>query len=148
AEEYNDNLFLNNANRRSDFVTHASPGLRVSIENPGLRVNAGYFFTAEKYAEQTQLDTFFRTQGLFADTRWQVTPLVALTLGDILTASDSTNAASAQGIATGRTRSVSNTVNPGLTWQITPRTSFQLLVSYTLERFDSVNTRDSDTYRL
>src|SRR5262245_3253399 len=85
AEEYNDNLFLNNANRRSDFVTHASPGLRVSIENPGLRVNAGYFFTAEKYAEQTQLDTFFRTQGLFADTSWQVTPLVALALGGLLT---------------------------------------------------------------
>ncbi|PYO02297.1 MAG: hypothetical protein DMD91_04630 [Candidatus Rokuibacteriota bacterium] len=148
AEEYNDNIFLDNTRRRSDFITHASPGLRVAIENPGYGINAGYFFTAEKYAQQTQLDSLFRTQGLFADTRWLVTPLVTLTLGDILTASDSTNAASAQGISTGRTRAVSNTVSPGLAWQLTPRTSFQLLASYTLERFDGVNTRDSDSYRL
>src|SRR5712691_764264 len=148
AEEYNDNIFLDNTRRRSDFITHASPGARLVMESPGYRVSAGYFATAEKYAQQTQLDSLFHTQALFADTRWLVTPLVTLTLGDIFTASDSTNAASAEGIATGRTRSLSNTVSPGLAWQLTPRTSFQLLASYTLERFDGVNARDSDSYRL
>ena len=148
AEEYNDNVFLNNARRKSDIITHASPGLRVVMESPGYRLSAGYFATVEKYLHQEQLDSLFHTQGLFIDASYLVTPLVTLTLTDVLSASDFTNTSSAEGIATGRTRSVSNSLTPGVAWQISPLTSLQLLGSHTLQRFNSNNARDSDVYRL
>jgi len=148
AQEYNDNVFLNNANRKSDYITHASPGLRVVMESPGYRLSGGYFATAEKYLHETQLDSLFHTQGLFIESTYLVTPLVTLTFNDTLTASDYTNTASAEGIATGRTRAVSNTLAPGVTWQIDPRTSLGFLGSYTLQRFHSNNAHDSDVYGL
>ena len=148
AEEYNDNVFLNNNRRKSDYITHASPGLRVVMESPGYRLSAGYFATAEKYLHQEQLDSLFHTQGFFIDGTYQVTPLVSLSLNDTLVASDFTNTASPEGIATGRTRSVGNTLTPGVAWQLSPRTSVQFLGSYTLQRFNSNNAHDSDVYRL
>src|SRR2546430_7877408 len=116
AEEYNDNVFLNNARRKSDYITHASPGLRVVMESPGYRLSAGYFATAEKYLNQEQLDSLFHTQGFFVETTYLVTPLVTLSLNDTLVASDFTNTSSPEGIATGRTRSVGNTLTPGVAW--------------------------------
>jgi len=148
SEEYNDNVFLNNARRKSDYITHASPGLRVVMESPGYRLSAGYFGTAEKYLHQDQLDSLFHTQGFFVEGTYLVTPLVTLSLNDTLVASDFTNTSSAQGIATGRTRSVGNTLTPGVSWQLSPRTSVQFLGSYTLQRFSSNNALDSDVFRL
>ena len=148
SEEYNDNVFLNNARRKTDYITHASPGLRVVMESPGYRLSAGYFASAEKYLHQDQLDSLFHTQGLFVEGTYLVTPLVTLSLNDTLVASDFTNTSSVQGIATGRTRSVGNTLTPGVTWQLSPRTSVQFVGSWALQRFNSNNAHDSDVLGL
>src|SRR5207247_3563090 len=148
AEEYTDNVFLNNSRRKSDYTTHASPGVRVVMESPGYQLSAGYFATAEKYLHQEQLDSLVHSVGFFNYGTYRVTPLVTLSRNDTLVASDFTNTASPEGIATGRTRSVGNTLTPGVAWQLSPRTSVQFLGSYTLQRFNSNNAHDSDVYRL
>src|SRR5207249_11930636 len=75
-------------------------------------------------------------------------PPVSSCLHRPLVARDFTSARSHEVIATGRPRSVGNTLTPGVVWQLSPRTSVQLLGSYTLQRFNSNNAHDSDVYRL
>jgi len=148
AEEYNDNVLLDNNNRKSDWISYASPGVRLLMEGAGHRVSGGYFFTAEKHVEETEFDNVFRTQGAFFEGRWTLNPVWTFTLSDILSVSDFTNVSSAQGISSGRTRSVGNSLSPGATWQLAPRSTLTFLGSYTLQRFETANSQDSNVYRL
>src|SRR5919198_738175 len=56
SEEYDDNVFLDNKNRRGDFVSRFSPGLTLMANRPDYELRAGYTFSAEVYAKESELN--------------------------------------------------------------------------------------------
>ena len=82
--EYNDNVFLSNANKVSDFIVGFVPGITVALESPVYRLIGSYSFTAELYAEQTQLNDAFARQNLRLDGSYRVTPQLTVSLTESL----------------------------------------------------------------
>jgi hypothetical protein len=147
SEEYNDNIFLDNTNKQADFITGFSPALMLLIRGPRLQLVAGYAFTAELYARESQFDNAFSRQYFIAGAQYEVAPKMTLSIADQYVRDRSTNLISSQGFTTGRQESWSNTITPGFTWQMTGNTTLGLSATYTAERFlGSGDGIDSDTY--
>src|SRR2546430_8673459 len=154
SEEYNDNLFLNNQDRQRDFITGFSPTITLFVNRPSYQVSGGYSFTAELYERESRLNNALNRQSFFGTGLYRATPRLTLTASESYAVNRNTNLVASQGFATGRQESWSNTFGPGLTWQMSPRTSLSLGATYGLLRFkgaasDGAGTaRDSDTYGL
>ena len=154
SEEYNDNLFLNNQNRQWDLITGFSPTITLFVNRPSYQVSGGYSFTAELYERESRLNNALNRQSFLASGLYRATPRLTLTASDTYALNRNTNLVASQGFATGRQESWSNTFGPGLTYQMTPRTSLSLGATYGLLRFKGAATdgaataRDSDTYGL
>jgi hypothetical protein len=146
--EYNDNIFLDNHHRVSDFILGFTPGLAVTYERPTYRLSAGYNFTAELFATETEESHAFDRQNFWADTKWRVDPHVTLSAGDAFVFSTDTNLVSSAGVATGRHRSYSNNLTGGVGWELDPFWTLRLNASWTLERFGGGGLEDSDVYRV
>jgi hypothetical protein len=144
--EYNDNVFQDNNNKVSDFILGLSPGISVAIENPIYRLIGSYSFTSEIYADQTQLNDAFARHNLLVDGTYRATPLLTLFLTESLLVANNTNSIAAESVSTGRTRSLSNILSPGLAYQINPRTTLRSRATWTLLRYDTDSAFDSDTY--
>lgn len=147
-EEYNDNVFLDNANRRADWITGAAPGLTLDLRGDTYRLAAGYDVVAETHARLQRLGGTFDRQNGVLESRYRPARRVTLTLADTYLRSVETNLVSASGIATGRARSWSNAATPGAAWELDPRWTLRLTGAYTAERFDRPDLVDSDIYRL
>jgi len=145
--EYNDNIFLDNHNRVSDFILGLTPGLAVVYERPTYRLTAGYNFTAELFATETQQSHAFDRQNFWLDSRWRVDPQLTFTLSDAFIYSADTNLVSTSGVATGSNRSYSNNLAGGVAWQLDPFWTLRANAGWTLERFGS-GLEDSDVYRI
>src|SRR5438093_2636263 len=154
SEEYNDNLFLNNQDRRRDFITGFSPTITLFVNRPSYQVNGGYSFTAELYERESRLINALNRQSFIGSGLYRATPGVTLTASETYALNRNTNLVASQGFSTGRQESWSNTSGPGLTWQMTPRTSLSLGATYGLLRFKAAATdgagtaSESDTYGL
>ena len=148
SEEYNDNVFLDNRNRKSDFITGFTPGIAISYERPTYRLAAGYSFTAELFAQETQESHAFDRQNFFLDTMWKVDPFLTLSLTDTFIFSTDTNLIAKESVATGRDRSLGNTLGVGAAYQLTEFWTLRGGASYTLERFSRSGLQDSDVYRV
>lgn len=144
--EYNDNVFLDNTRRESDFIIGITPGARLVLENPTYRWAAGYSFTAEKYLDHSELDSAFQRQHFFLEGLHRLGPRLTLTLNESFIETNNSNLISQEGIAVGRRKSRSNTLSPGLTWQFAPQTSLRAGLSYQIQRFDGEGAFDSNTY--
>ena len=147
TEEYNDNVFLDNGNRKSDFITGFTPGIAITYERPTFRLAAGYNFTAELFARETNENHAFDRQNFFLDTAWKVDPFLTLSLTNAFIFSTDTNLISREQVATGRDRSLSNVLGIGASYQLTEFWSVRGGASYTLERFSGSGLQDSDVYR-
>jgi len=148
SEEYNDNVFLDNGNRKSDFITGFTPGIAISYERPTYRLAAGYNFTAELFAKETEESHAFDRQNFFLDTMWKVDPFLTLSLTDTFIFSTDTNLIAKESVATGRDRSSSNVLGVGAAYQLTEFWTLRGGASYTLERFSRSGLQDSDVYRV
>jgi opacity protein-like surface antigen len=146
SEEYNDNVFLDNSNRQSDFITGFTPGIAITYERPTYRLAAGYNFTAELFARETNESHAFDRQNFFLDTAWKVDPFLTLSLTDTFIFSTDTNLIAREQVSTGRDRSLSNTLGAGASYQLTEFWSLRGGASYTLERFSRSGLQDSDVY--
>jgi hypothetical protein len=79
---------------------------------------------------------------------------LTLTVADTFALNRDTNVVASQGFSTGRQESWSNTFSPGMTWQMTPRTSLNLLGTFLVQRFQNADVAtstpgiDSNTYEL
>jgi hypothetical protein len=146
--EYNDNVFLDNDRRESDFILSATPAFQVVLERPTYRWAAGYSFTAEKFIDQSHLDSAFQRQHFYLSGVHRVNPRLTLTLSEVFVEDKNTNLVGEESVAVGRQKARSNSFSPGLTWQFAPRTSLSASFSYTLQRFDDADASDSNTYRL
>jgi hypothetical protein len=147
SEEFNDNIFQDNDNRESDFITQFTPGLRLDIREPSLRLGVGYSLTAEIYARNTELSNAANRHRFFADVSYQATPRLTLTLNEGFSYDRNSNAASVSGVSSGRQKTYSNVLAPGLLYQLTPRLNWRLFGSWELQRYESGGSEDSDTYR-
>jgi uncharacterized protein (PEP-CTERM system associated) len=82
VEEYNDNIFLNNQDRKSDFITTVAPGLQLTLGAPDYRLSAAYRIGALFYANESQLNESGGREDLTLEGSYHLTPLLTLTLGD------------------------------------------------------------------
>jgi len=146
--EYNDNVFLTNERKKSDFILSATPAVRLILESSTYRWAAGYSFTAEKYLDNSELDSAVQRQNFLITGFHRVDPLLTLSLSESFIEDKNTNLVSEESVAVGRRTSRSNSFTPGLTWQFAPRTSLSASLSYTLQRFDDAAANDSDVYRV
>ncbi|HET7378560.1 MAG TPA: hypothetical protein VFJ24_00830 [Gaiellales bacterium] len=146
--EYNDNIFLDNKNRASDFILGFTPGIAVTYERPTYRLSAGYNFTAELFADHTEESHAFDRQNFWADTKWRIDPHVTLSANDAFIYSTDTNLVSSAGVSSGRHRSYSNNLAAGVGWELDPLWTVRFSGSYTLERFGGSGLEDSDVYHV
>jgi hypothetical protein len=144
--EYNDNVFQNNANKVSDFILGISPGVSIALESPIYRLLGSYSFTAEIYADQSQLNDAFSRHNFQIDGAYRLTPLLTVSLTDTLLVGNDTNVLAAENVSTGRTQSLSNTLSSAVAYQLTPRTTLRGRGAWTALRYDSDAALDSDTY--
>ena len=144
--EYNSNVFQDNNNKVDDFIIAFTPGISVAVENPIYRLIGSYSFTAEIYADQTQLNDAFARQDLRVDGEYRVTPRLTLSLSEAFAISNYTNAIATDAVSTGRDRSTANTLSPGVAFQVDPRTTLRGRGTWTLLRYDDEAAIDSDTY--
>ena len=144
--EYNDNVFQNNADKVSDFILGLSPGIGIAIESSIYRLIGSYSFTSEIYADQTQLNDAFARHNLFVDGTYRATPLLTLTLTEQFIVANTPNSVAVETVSTGRIRTTSNILSPGVAYQLDPRTTLRGRGTWTLLRFDSDDALDSDTY--
>jgi predicted porin len=148
TEEFNDNVFLDNRRKRSDFITGFTPGLSLTMESATYRLTAAGSFTAEVYAKETDLNDAASRQSATLDGLLRLSPRLTLTLVNVYSFDNNTNIASVEGISTGRTETSSNTLAPGIAYELDRLTTLRLRGAWSRQRFDSSASRDSDTYRI
>jgi hypothetical protein len=147
AEEYNDNVLLDNNNKQSDFITAIVPGLALTAESTTYRLLASYNFRADVYARDSSRSAAFDQQTFIAQGLYRVSPALTLTLSEGFFFSRDTNLVSQEGVATGRSSSYSNSITPGMTYQFDRLNSLRALANYTILRFTSSQAFDSDVFR-
>ena len=135
SEEYNDNIFLDNRNRQSDFVSDFGPAITLYINRPSYQLNAGYSFRAAVYAQHERFNNAFDSQNFIGGGLYRASPALTLSATDTFTMDRNSNL-TAQGFSTGRQESWTNTLSPGMTWQMTARNTLSLTASYTVLRFE------------
>lgn len=145
--EYNDNLDLTPRDKLDDFITNIIPGFTMSMQGPSYQLNAGYNFGAEIYAQESDRNALARSQQLFVDAQFILSPRVTLGLSEIFVYDRESNVVSTSGISAGFTDSWRNTLAASLGFQATQRTALNLSGSYSVLRYDE-GGEDSDTYRV
>jgi hypothetical protein len=147
SEEYNDNIFSDNANRQWDFITSFTPALTLYANGPAYQLNAGYTFSADIYARESRLTNGFARQNLVARGLYRLTPGLTVTASDAFIYDRNSNTVSSQDFSAGSQEYWTNHFTTGVSWQMTPRNSLSLGATYDLLRYagegDGV---DSDTY--
>jgi hypothetical protein len=146
SEEYNDNVFLANRSRKSDFITAVAPGLSLTLEGPRHRLSGSYSFTSLLYARESELDTVRGRELLTLDALYRATPRLTLTLSDLYVRAESSNVGSVEGFSTGLTTTTSNTLSPGASYAIDLRTTLRTFGSWTKQTFET-ESQNSETYR-
>jgi hypothetical protein len=146
--EYNDNLFLNNLQKRSDFIGSVTPSIQVVLEGATYRWAVGYSLTGEKYLDNSQLDNAVQRQSFFIIGSHRLSPQFTLTLNETFVEDRNTNLVGTENIAVGRQKSRSNVFAPGLVWLFAPQTSLRAEVGYALQRYDDPAAASSDAYRI
>lgn len=146
--EYNDNIFIDNDNKVSDFIVGFTPGLALSLERPTYRLAAGYHFTSEIFIQESDESHAFDRQNFYLDSMWRVDPFLTLTLTDTFVFSTDTNLIASESVATGRDRALGNILAAGVAWQFAPLWLVRGDASWTTERFDDRDLVDSDVYRI
>ena len=146
SEEFNDNVFLDNTRKEWDMITRITPGVTFEVGEPTYRLAAGYFFTADLYARHSELNQAFDAHSFIGDALWKVSPRLTLNAFDTFTLTTDTNLMNQESVATGRNRSYSNYMGGGASYQLTPLTSVRGGASWVVQRFQSEDLFDSDTY--
>lgn len=147
SEEFDDNILLNNDDKRWDLITSFTPGITLEAERATYRVAAGYSFTADLYARHETLNRAFDHQNFYLDLLYRATPRLTLTLSDTLTYSTGTNLISPDGVSVGRDQAWSNGLSGSLAYALDPRTTAHLGGAWTVQRYDRDELVDSDAYR-
>ena len=145
SEEYNDNIFLDNANRDWDFLTRIGPALTLVINKANYQLTLGYATLAELYARHENLSSALGSHTFLGSIFWRATDNLTLSLTDTFVWDR--NSGVVAGFATGRQQSWTNTVTPALGWRMTASDTLNLSGSYSVLRFENSGSGlDSDSY--
>ena len=147
--EYNDNILFDNRRREDDFIFLFAPGLTFNAERPTWRLNAGYRFENRIYVDHSELNKPFERQDFALDSFYRVSPAVTLSLDDEFnfdTGISAFDRPGTQTFATGRSEFWTNTIRPGVTWQVDPLTQVRGFLGWTIQRYEDEDLNDSDSY--
>src|SRR5207253_10038098 len=142
-EEYNDNIFFNNANKQWDLVTSIVPGVVFDWENPNYHLIATYDFVARLYARVPERNSAFDRQDFTLDAFYRVNPQFAVSLLDGFRFTTGINVLAPEGVVTGFDKSWSNTIKPGASLKLDQFTELRGSAAWTTTRFESKGQRDS-----
>ena len=145
--EYNDNIFIDNHHKVSDFIIGFTPGISLQAERPTYRVGAGYNFTSEIFTKETDESHAFDRQNFWLDALYHVDPNLTLTLTDTFVFSTDTNLVSSENVSTGRDRALGNELGAGVAWQFAPLWTLHGGGSWTVQRFEGDDLQNSDVYK-
>src|SRR5215467_2249960 len=146
SEEFNDNIFLNNDNKRWDFITGFTPSISLLANRPTFQLAAGFANTAELFPRNSGNNDAWARQNLIVGTFWQPSPQLTLTLAETFLRDQSPDAR-AGGFAMGGQASISNVLTPAMGWNIGPQTRLDLGATYNIIRFEGTGSGiESDTY--
>ena len=147
SEEFNDNVFVNNDNKRNDFITGFTPSISLLANRPRFQLAAGFANTAEIFARNSSSNDAFARQNLIVGTYWQPTPQLTFTLAETFLRDQSPDAR-AGGFTVGGQATDSNVLTPTVGWALGPQTRLDLGATYSLLRFEGQGSGiESDTYR-
>jgi predicted porin len=145
-EEFNDNIFLTNARRQSDFITAFSPGVTLAINLPTLQLVGGYLLSGQLYAKESDLSNWVDRQVFLVRAVYLITPEVSLSVYDRFGWDRAADVPGQNGFVVQREESWTNTFTPSLRWLVTPRTTLSLRAGYRVLRFPGGVGSDSDSY--
>ena len=148
TEEYNDNILIDNRDRRWDLITAITPGLGLNWESAVHRLAAAYSFTSEIYARTPEFNGAVNRQIFTLDSFYKIDPTLTVSLTDAFNYDNNTNTVNPQGISSGRNRSWGNTVVPGVAWRISEVWTARATASYAIQRYPDSNLQNSDIYRV
>jgi predicted porin len=145
TEEYIDNVFFSSTNKEWDLVTHLTPAASLFLNRQRYRLIAAVSTSADLYARESNLDNGLGSANLALAGDYYATRDLTLRISDGLTVDRNTSATGT--FSVGRQLSLTNTLSPGLRWQITPRNAIDATVTYGILRFFGTGFgADSDTY--
>jgi opacity protein-like surface antigen len=148
-EEYNDNLFLVQTGKTSDFKTELGPALALFVNRPRYRIIAGYSFTSELHSSDSSLDRWIGRQNFLLGGNFSATPDLLLRISDSFSYDNTSGTGGSQPFTVGRQTSWDNNFAAGALWQITRRTSLDVAPNYEARRFIGSGIGvNSDTYDL
>jgi hypothetical protein len=131
SEEYNDNIFLAHSNRDSDFITHVSPGIDLSIRSLNSELRLVY---SPSFSYYTSHDELNETAHRFtANGNFTLSNKLSLTLTDTYVKSSEISDIRAipdLGPITARTELRLHTVNGNISYRLRENLSYTLGASY------------------
>jgi len=146
SEEFTDNIFLNNNNKRYDFITSFTPALMLLVNRPRFQLAAGFSNSADLYARGSSPNDGLARQNFVGGVFYEPTPRLTLTASETFTRDQSPDATSG-GFSLGGQASWSNTLTPAVGWQVGSQTRLDLAAIYSVVRLEGEGAGiDSDTY--
>ena len=120
GEEYSDNFRRSDADKKSNFRTSVSPGLRLGI-NGAFTKGLITYIPSETY--DTSNDKTDLSHSFLGSVIWQATPRVSLTLADTLIRSDEATQADRLSIRRDRKPFTTNSFTPSVAYSFAPITT-------------------------
>jgi hypothetical protein len=162
SETYDDNVFLTSSDKRDDFITRFTPGIRLGYVSTPLTLLAGYALDAEVYAKDSDLNNVGDRQRGDLDFRYLPNPLLLLAVNGTYARSNDPvdiNRQGAllrrQGVApsgvpvtetSGRTETTVFTLSPRVNYQFTPLWSGD--AAYTFAFTDTEDSSSSTSHTI
>ena len=144
--EYTNNLFMNNADKQSEFITSFTPAVMLLANRPRFQLAAGFSNASELYAKGNSPNDAFARQNGAVGVFYQPTPHITLSFADTFLRDQSPNA-TAGGFSLNGQGSTSNNLAPAFGWQLAPQTRLDVGALYDILRFDGQGAGiESDTY--
>jgi hypothetical protein len=132
SEEYNDNIFLEHSDRKSDFITYLSPGLDFSLKSINSELRLGYSTSFNYYKSHSELNSSpahnFTASGLF-----NLSERLSLTITDTYIKSSEIRdirTVPDLGPVTGRIERTLHTVGGSISYSLRDNLSYTLGASY------------------
>lgn len=135
---YDDNLFLNSANRQSDEILRVSPALEFGYGTESLTLAGFYTFDAERYRKHPELNGNTVRRNGALDLGYQATPRLNLALDADYTSTETPSELSPQlSLGLGRAHAVYETVTPSVGYSFDELTYGRAAYTYEQENLAS-----------
>lgn len=147
SEEYNDNIFLERSDRKSDFITYLSPGLDFSLKSINSELRLGYSPAFSYYSSHNELNSAahrFTANGIFT-----LSERLSFTLTDTFVKSSELRdirTVPDLGPITGRIERTLHTVGGSISYSLRDNLSYTLGASYSDADYKEPGISEVKTY--